>query len=555
MISNKNRLISVISHFACGGTVCGFLPRGVSGRKFDAMKPFAILVLAGAVAGAACTAGGTDVNTVYAWSMALKSGDFAEVLDAFTSQSLPAWPAVNSVGFPYKDRIAPWDNACRALGVRLARGLEAFEAAMREEPDEAFLAHAGKMLAMRDGFARHCAYANLLLADALDRCVYVNLASRLARSAQVPDGFPALQEHLARFRPSTPELAEMVLFELGRAEPPDGLVAAASDGERLAALWELLEPGVPVGWPGTAPDTDAVSLLKTRNMLALLARLVGSDAVIHTHLPSLFLYRNAAADPPAFATYEEIKAVLSDTPAPESLGSKAYGITRAASAARELIADVESGKILNRLLFAAVDEPAETPVDTAAEKTYRDYPEWQLLDKFWFCDLMDDDELAARESLLAEGEAAWEAMMAVVRECDNDCVVGSALAILIESQGDKRAVVAELKDLFAKRLPQAGEVDEWTIYSMANAIAKMGEEEDGDVLIPMLDHSRWIVRVNGARFLGRLGGQKALEALERAKTQPQNQGPTEKDAIEEAIAAIEKRLAGNAEQTEKRSQP
>jgi len=181
--------------------------------------------------------------------------------------------------------------------------------------------------------------------------------------------------------------------------------------------------------------------------------------------------------------------------------------------------------------------------EPSVAKTYMDYPEWKLLDKIWFCDLMDDDELAAKETLLAEGEAAYEAMMAVVRECDDDCVVSSALAILIESQGDKRAVVAELKDLFAKRLPQAGEVDEWTIYYMANAIAKMGGEEDAEVLIPMLDHSRWIVRVNGARFLGRLGGQRALDALEQAKTQLQNQGATEKGAIEEAISAIEKRLA------------
>lgn len=184
---------------------------------------------------------------------------------------------------------------------------------------------------------------------------------------------------------------------------------------------------------------------------------------------------------------------------------------------------------------------SERPAETPAEKTYRDYPEWQLLDKIWFCDLMDDDELAARESLLAEGKAAWEAMMAVVRECDNEYVVGSALAILIESQGDKRAVVAELQDLLAKRLPQAGEVDEWTIYSMANAIAKMGGEEDLEVLIPMLNHPRRKVRGYGVMLLSEYGSAATLAALEKERAWAF--GLDALNAFGEAIAAIEKRLA------------
>lgn len=191
---------------------------------------------------------------------------------------------------------------------------------------------------------------------------------------------------------------------------------------------------------------------------------------------------------------------------------------------------------------AGEESPAQA---VPVPKSYTDYPEWKLLDKIWFCDLPDEDELAARESLIAEGEAAHAAMMAVVRECDNDCIVSCALAVLIESQGDKRAVVAELKDIFAKRLQE--NADEWTIYYMANAIAEMGGEEDAEVLIPMLDHPGWIVRVNGARFLGRIGGQKALEALKRARQRAQGRDPTERNAIEEAIAAIEKRLKEQAE--------
>ncbi|MBQ7251415.1 MAG: HEAT repeat domain-containing protein [Kiritimatiellae bacterium] len=175
-----------------------------------------------------------------------------------------------------------------------------------------------------------------------------------------------------------------------------------------------------------------------------------------------------------------------------------------------------------------------------APKTYRDYPEWAE-----FPDAIDfEDEAAVLQyrRFVEKGESAYDALMAVVRECDDSCLVGTALGILRESKGDKRAVVAELKEIFAKRLPQAEGDEAWIMIYMAKTIAETGGEEDAAALIPMLEHPRWEIRVNGARFLGRLGGQRALEALECAKTRPQNQEPTEKDAIEEAISTIEKRL-------------
>ena len=190
------------------------------------------------------------------------------------------------------------------------------------------------------------------------------------------------------------------------------------------------------------------------------------------------------------------------------------------------------------------DAPAgeeESPAQAA--KTYRDYPEWEIFPKGM--DSEDDAEAMKYRCLAERGESAHAALMAIVRECDDSMFVGRALSILIESQGDKRAVVAELKKLFAQRLPDAE--DEWEIYYMANAIAEMGGEEDSEVLIPMLKHPGWIVRVNGARFLGRIGGAKALEALKEARQQAQDRNPTEREAVEQAIAAVEKRLAEKGE--------
>ncbi|MBQ7252563.1 MAG: hypothetical protein IJS32_08190 [Kiritimatiellae bacterium] len=331
------------------------------------MKRFFIFAMTGwmaATASAAC-----DENAVLReWTELAQSGGFGEMLAFFAEKSLPEWPAVHSAEFPDEEKTAPLDAEYRQVALRLVRGLDAFEAEMRGEPETEFLAHAGTLLDMRDGLARHCGYVNLLLADAINRCVYVNLAARLVRGTGVPEGFLTVQEHLARFRPDTEELAEMAVAELNRSEMPDGLANASTDWERLSALWELLEPGVPVGWPGTTSAVDAVSLLDAQGLLALLARLVGSDTFIHAHLPSLVLYRQAALNPPVHATYQEIKGVLGkDALAPESMGNKAYGIRRAASAASELLSNVESGQIWNRLLFSERKESVDKPMDPAAD--------------------------------------------------------------------------------------------------------------------------------------------------------------------------------------------
>ena len=79
--------------------------------------------------------------------------------------------------------------------------------------------------------------------------------------------------------------------------------------------------------------------------------------------------------------------------------------------------------------------------------------------------------------------------------------------------------------------------------SIARFVADYGTEEDVDVLIPMLEHPNWRIRVLGARYLGQSGGRRVLEALEEAKSR----GGDEKflQEIDKAIANIESRLAGD----------
>lgn len=171
-------------------------------------------------------------------------------------------------------------------------------------------------------------------------------------------------------------------------------------------------------------------------------------------------------------------------------------------------------------------------------KPFMDYPEWDLLPKGID---FDESDMVAIQKLLDEGPAAYEAMLAVVKECDNSMMVSHALAILRESPGEKGEVVVELKRIFAQRLPRAVGDETWIVDYIAAAIADIGTEDDTISLIPLLEHPNLRLRVMGARYLGQSGGQEALTALEQARSRNSNQRVQQE--IFKAIDNIEKRLA------------
>lgn len=182
--------------------------------------------------------------------------------------------------------------------------------------------------------------------------------------------------------------------------------------------------------------------------------------------------------------------------------------------------------------------PAEAE-DAPEGKTYRDYPEWALLPKG--PDLDDEAEIRDFSRLVDEGEEGHEAMLAIVRECEDPMLARRALAVLRASSGDKRAVVAELKQILADRLSRATGPEEWLMTSIAEALVVMGDERDMEVLVPMLSHPVRRVRIIGARCIGKRGGAELLDDLAQARA-CQSDGRVA-EAIEQAAANIAARLA------------
>ena len=185
------------------------------------------------------------------------------------------------------------------------------------------------------------------------------------------------------------------------------------------------------------------------------------------------------------------------------------------------------------------DGAMKRDVEPQAKKTYQDYPEWAYFPKG--IDSEDENEVAAYKRLEERGEAAHEALLAIVRECDDPFIVSSALSILRSSEGNKSKVVAHLKKYFVARLPGETWDDEIVIVDLASALADMGKDGDLEVLVPMLSNPSWQVRSVGIMLLGSYGGQNELMALKEAKAR--NPGKLMMQGIDEAISGIESRMA------------
>lgn len=177
-------------------------------------------------------------------------------------------------------------------------------------------------------------------------------------------------------------------------------------------------------------------------------------------------------------------------------------------------------------------------------KNYTDYPEWQVLLTL-SGDGMDLEERARFRRLIDRGEAAHEAMLAVLWQCNDWYYASGAMEMLHCSQGDKTKVWPELRRLLAARLPEAdgdlGDDQTACCRSIARMLAENGSAEDVEALIPVLTHSNALLRSEAALYLGQYGGENALEILEAAKDQIQM--PVARQNIESVMATIENRLA------------
>ena len=297
----------------------------------------------------------TDSRVLDYWSDIFADSDFLAILATFKSGPKEEWPAVHSPDFASSAKeLTPFQQAeFRKLGKKLAHGLENYEQSLKGQPTAQFCDNSQSLLLMRKHLAHNPSYFNLILVDAINRVIYINLSERLTHEEDPSPCLLTLVEQLGSFQPNLVQVLSMADAELNKHLLDDVAYRSASDREKFKMLWPVLSPDTPIMIPRNPINLFTYQLMGTQDIPSLLSRLVNSDFYIHSALPSLIQYRRVAGSCSPLATYQEIEAVLGEeTRVPESLGATVWGITRAASAVSTLLQDVQSGKTRKQLFFS-----------------------------------------------------------------------------------------------------------------------------------------------------------------------------------------------------------
>lgn len=285
------------------------------------------------------------------------AGGFTNVLATFEREPIQPWPPVVSVAAAQSS--AGPQATFRDISEQLAQQMEAYERDLRNLSSADFAKNARRLLAMRDHLCREPSYVNLVLLDAINRVLYVNLVTRLAASDPVTPAIAKIVDDLALCRLDLQAFRVLVETELGRSVVDGAAFATASDMERLKLLWSALEPDTQPMFPKDVQHIGTHELLKRQSLTLLLNRSIMSDFFIRSSLPAFSAYRQKAESYSSQDSYQQIKAVLGqDERVNQSVGSDLLGIRRAASVVSDVLQSLHSGRLQQQLLFTT-SSPAE----------------------------------------------------------------------------------------------------------------------------------------------------------------------------------------------------
>jgi len=144
---------------------------------------------------------------------------------------------------------------------------------------------------------------------------------------------------------------------------------------------------------------------------------------------------------------------------------------------------------------------------------------WELLPKG--SDVDDDGEIANYRKLVAQGESIYGVLLNIVRT-ENTLVASRALSVLCESQGDKRAVVAELGKVLEEKRSRTEPQNDLMLMLLAKAISDMGGKSDKQLLVPLFSHQSEDVRGAAHYFVSRLE-EKAVRQSSPIEEEPSPQ--------------------------------
>jgi hypothetical protein len=127
-------------------------------------------------------------------------------------------------------------------------------------------------------------------------------------------------------------------------------------------------------------------------------------------------------------------------------------------------------------------------------------------------DMEDTLALAQRQIIVELGPTVHPALIELLDEIDDTVAISKILGIFVDGKGDKKLAVEATKCLLQRKDINRNEK---LRILVVNTLSKIGNAQDAEAIIPLIEDSSEFVRVNALRALSKLGGTNELFRLEQ----------------------------------------
>lgn len=252
------------------------------------------------------------------WRSLVEQRSLPALLEEARLGHLPAWP--NTASSADRSPRAPEAKAeqveLRRLAGCLGGKLVDFRAVLQSAAPQDFLRDAGALLQLRDAVAARPAYVNLLLADSVNRLLFVAVARRMAADGTASPEIQALVSRLRSFTVNPADLAARVEEERGAPVVTKEGAEKAAPGvlfySLLGALTGGLEHGLFLATQGVE-NLELPRMIEQPDWGRLLYRLWLTDQKIGIVLPLTAEYARKAGRVSAGDGYDKVRSTLALT--------------------------------------------------------------------------------------------------------------------------------------------------------------------------------------------------------------------------------------------------
>ena len=231
------------------------------------------------------------------WTAIVNSRDKGTVFDTIDA-STPAWPTIHSAEYISGMKDAERQEQVEFHSIAHAIIQDA-KVLLDKKPRQSTAENWRSLesaLRLRDSMLRNTGYANLVLADGLNRLGLVFLCKELGSEEQLSPEFDGALSHLITYRVNIDQWASVTREELGWTdEKLKEVEGNPNPGVGLHKLWDRLTDGDNFACPKNMDHLCSDGLLKQRDLSMLLYRYIYSDIAMK-RLSLAVQYKKQTAD-------------------------------------------------------------------------------------------------------------------------------------------------------------------------------------------------------------------------------------------------------------------